>query len=316
MTPNSPFNATSPPSARFVADLLGRALAHGAEIDVGERHLRRPREVEEVGHHFAECLRLVADALDILAVLLRQRLEVEELAVALDRRETVSKLVRDAGRQLADHCEAFLQAELFFELLHRRQVGEEADRAVQLPVFIGQRRHRDAQVRQRQAGIEVLGQRDRPADDRHAGLEAFVDDVQQWLLVRRPAIVGGGERFGNVQHPAAGRIEDPELAVEADDEQPRGQARDDFAAEALRRVRARRGRPLLRFQPRDRFLERGRHQRVCMFDAAASFCVAGRGHEAQHGKSDHGDERGHDPGQEKQRVASWRHRYREGWASK
>ena len=59
-------------------------------------------------------------------------LQIEQLAVAVNRREAVAELVRDAGRQLADRREAFLEPQLLLEILDRRQIGEEADRAVQL----------------------------------------------------------------------------------------------------------------------------------------------------------------------------------------
>ena len=50
----------------------------------------------------------------------------------MNRRQAVPELVRDAGRQLADRREAVLQPQLLLEILDRGQIGEQADRAVQL----------------------------------------------------------------------------------------------------------------------------------------------------------------------------------------
>ena len=65
-----------------------------------------------------------------------------------------------------------------------------------------------------------------------------------------PIVARARRRFGNVQHPAAGGIEDADLAVQADDEQAGGQARDDLAAQPLGGLGARRRRALLRLQLR------------------------------------------------------------------
>ena len=48
----------------------------------------------------------------------------------MNRRQAVAEFVGDAGGQLADLREALLQPQLLFHLHDRRQIGEEADRAV------------------------------------------------------------------------------------------------------------------------------------------------------------------------------------------
>ena len=102
-----------------------------ARMSTGAEHqLGRPGEVEEVGHDLAERLGLLADAHDVRPEVSRQPLEIEQAAVAVDRREAVAELVRDAGRQLAEPREAVLEPQLLFELHHVAEIGEEADRPV------------------------------------------------------------------------------------------------------------------------------------------------------------------------------------------
>ena len=91
---------------------------------------------------------------------------------------------------------------------------------------------------------------------------------------------------------------------QADDEQAGRQARDDFAAQALGRVGARRGRALLRLQLGDRLLQRGRQQRGLGAAAArAALGVGGRGGKAQQRERQHRDQRGDQRRQAEQRVA-------------
>ena len=121
--------------ARVGAHLLGGALADRAQIHARERQLRRAAR---------SCRKFVTTWLsDSVSARMPstygrygvgQRVEVEQLAVAVDRREAVAEFVRDAGGQLADGREAVLQPQLLLELLHRGQIGEQADRAVQLAV--------------------------------------------------------------------------------------------------------------------------------------------------------------------------------------
>src|SRR5436190_19388466 len=103
------------------------------------------REIEKIRDDLAERFGFSPDALDIRAIRLRQRIEIEELAVAVNRREAVAEFVRDAGRQLADGREAVLETKLLLEIFHGRQIGEETDRAVKLAVLVRERRHGDAE---------------------------------------------------------------------------------------------------------------------------------------------------------------------------
>src|SRR5256885_1717325 len=81
----------------------------------------------------------------------------------------------------------------------------------------------------------------RTAHHSAAALETFLDHVEQRLLVRGETVsraarlsadrgeVRRAKRLGQPQHAAAGRIQDTDLPLEADDEQTGGQARDDLA---------------------------------------------------------------------------------------
>ena len=58
-----------------------------------------------------------------------QRGGIDQLAVAVDRRQAVAKLVRDPGGQLAEPCQRFLQPKLLFEMRDRGEIREQADDA-------------------------------------------------------------------------------------------------------------------------------------------------------------------------------------------
>src|SRR5206468_5465907 len=75
----------------------------------------------------------------------------------------------------------------------------------------------------------------------------------------------------------------------------------------LRRLGARRGGALLRFQFGDGVVQRGRQQRG-LHAAALNLppCGARGGHELHHGERDHRDQRRHDRGQAEERVGGWR----------
>ena len=60
----------------------------------------------------------------------RQPFEIEQPRVAVDRRQPVAELVRDAGGQLAEPRQAVLQPQLLLEIHDLGQVAEQADRAV------------------------------------------------------------------------------------------------------------------------------------------------------------------------------------------
>src|SRR5205823_294550 len=73
-----------------------------------------------------------ADTLDVRTIRVGQLREIDQLAVALNRREAVAEFVRDARGQLADGCEAVFQAKLLFQILHVREIGKQARGALQL----------------------------------------------------------------------------------------------------------------------------------------------------------------------------------------
>ena len=57
----------------------------------------------------------------------------------MNRRQAVAELVRDSRRQLPDGREAVFQPQLLLQILDRRQIREEANRAVQPPFAVEQR---------------------------------------------------------------------------------------------------------------------------------------------------------------------------------
>ena len=108
--------------------VFGGADDHRAQID--RRHHERfgPCEPEEVGHHFAERCRLRADALDVGAMRLLQGGGIEQAPVPVDGRKPVAELMRETGRELAQPRQRLFEAQLFFELDHRSEIGKQADR--------------------------------------------------------------------------------------------------------------------------------------------------------------------------------------------
>ena len=81
-------------------------------LDARQRELCRPREVEEVGDDLVERLGLGSDAFDIGPVRRRQRIQIEQLAIPLNRRQAVAEFVRDAGGELPDRRQTLLQTQL------------------------------------------------------------------------------------------------------------------------------------------------------------------------------------------------------------
>ena len=132
--------------ARVGANFVRCPLADRFEVHGCQRELRRPGEVQEVGHDLTQRFGFCTDPLDVGAVRLGQRLQIEQLAVAQDGGETVPEFVRDAGGELADGCQAFLQPQLLFQILHRCEVGEQTNRPVLLFLLVEHRRDRDAEV--------------------------------------------------------------------------------------------------------------------------------------------------------------------------
>ena len=72
-----------------------------------------------------------ADAVDVRPIGRWERRRIEQFAVSVDCREPVPELVGDAGSQLADRRETFLQAQLLLELLNGGEIGEQAHGAVE-----------------------------------------------------------------------------------------------------------------------------------------------------------------------------------------
>ena len=115
--PNWPVTTISPPSC--CTSCLRSSAARcdqGGEIVCRERQLRRPREIQKVRDHLTERLGLLPDAFDVRLVLRWQRRRIDQLAVAVDRRQPVAELVRDSRGQLTETRQRFLQPELLFEL--------------------------------------------------------------------------------------------------------------------------------------------------------------------------------------------------------
>ena len=96
--------------------IVDRPLDHRPQIHGRHRQLLRARKPQEVGDHFAQRDGLGANPFDARARLLGQRLRIEQPAVAVNGREAVAEFVREAGGELAEARERFLEAQLLFEL--------------------------------------------------------------------------------------------------------------------------------------------------------------------------------------------------------
>ena len=245
------------PRAHVGADLLGRALDEAGHLDRRQRQLGRTGEVQEVGDDLSERLGLVADALHVGAKVSRQAFEIEQPAVAVDRREPVAELVGDAGGHLAEPSEAVLQPELFFELHHFGQIAEEADDAVRGAAgLFANRRNRQAQMRR-----DAARQRHRPAHDRPRRRQAFLEDVGERPGVLQHLAIGAFPAVPRqTQHRLAGGIQRADDAVAIDDEEAGGQAGDDLAAQTLRRFGARLHRAFAVAELADRVFHGRRHE--------------------------------------------------------
>ncbi len=188
---------------------------------------------------------------------------------------------------------------LLLELLDRRQVGEQADRAVQLALRVHHRRHRDPHVRRARPRV---GHRHAAPEDWAPCRKALVDDVRQHRLGQQAAVVVERRGISHMQHPAAGRIENPHLAVQPHDQQPGGEAGDDLVAHAFARLRPGGSGALLRFQFRDGFGERGGEDGRVTHVPAVPPRVARGGNEAERREDHRRRHAGHDGRQAEQRV--------------
>ena len=131
--PNSPVTRTSPAArGRIGSHFVGSPVGDGIQRNGTQRQLGRLREVQKVRDHLPERFSLAAYSLHVRPVFARQLLEIEEAAVAVDGCETVSKLVRDAGGQLAETRKTVLEPQLLFELDDVTEVAEQADGAVDM----------------------------------------------------------------------------------------------------------------------------------------------------------------------------------------
>ena len=92
-----------------------------------------------------ERLRFLPDAVDIRPVLAGSSLRIDQAAVAVNRRQAVAELVRDAGGQLAEARQRLLQPQLLLELDDVGQVREQADDAAAAAPAAAKRRHGDAE---------------------------------------------------------------------------------------------------------------------------------------------------------------------------
>ena len=150
MTGNSPLTITSPPCARASLRTSSAARSAMARRSIGDSiSCCGLREVQEIRHHLAERFGLLADALDMRVIRRRQRVQIEQPRVTVNRRQAVAELVRDARRQLADLREALLQPKLLLHFDDRRQIGEQANGAVRLALAVRQRRDADAEIGRR-----------------------------------------------------------------------------------------------------------------------------------------------------------------------
>src|SRR5258705_10563977 len=86
---------------QVVAQIVGGATSDGAKIDRREQDLFGAREIEKVRDDLPEHFRLLADPLDVRTVLARQGFRIDQPAIAVNRREAIAKLVRDARGKLS-----------------------------------------------------------------------------------------------------------------------------------------------------------------------------------------------------------------------
>ncbi len=153
---------------------VGRRPLHDhPQVDRHHAQRLRLREVEEVRHHLTHRRGLLADGLDVGPIAIGQLRRIEQARIAVDGRQPVPELVREAGGQLTDARQRLLQAQLLLELHHFRQVGEETHRRLQIAFATGQRRHAHAEVRRPHVEAQL------PAHDRDAGAESVGDHLRQ-----------------------------------------------------------------------------------------------------------------------------------------
>ncbi len=104
-----------------------------------------PGELQEVRHHVAQRIGFLPDAVHVGAIGLGQRVGPEQPAVAVDRGQAVAELVRDAGGQLPQPRQRFLEPQLLFQLAQRGEVRQQADDALAVAAG-GERRHAEPRI--------------------------------------------------------------------------------------------------------------------------------------------------------------------------
>jgi hypothetical protein len=191
--------------------------------------LGRLREIQEVRDDFTERLGFLPDAMEMWMIGRGQRVQVQQPRISVNRRETISKFVGNAGGQLSDLREALLQSELLFHFDNRREVREQADGAMGLSLRVRQGRDADAHVGLGGAGCVDL---DGAPGDRLSPDETLVDHFCQRLGEHLPEWLGN-RRVISVQQPPPRRVEDAKPSVAPYHQQARGEALDDLAAQAL-----------------------------------------------------------------------------------
>ena len=136
------------------------------------------------------------------------------------------------------------------------QVGEQADGAAVRRRLVEQRRTVTPRCVTRRAGRRA--QRRRTIGCRRAGTPRRRPRARTAPSRSRTVAVSASSHSPSRRRPDGFRIQRPSRS---DDQESGREARDDLAAEALRGLGPCRHRALLRFQPRDGLLERGREHR-------------------------------------------------------
>ena len=155
---------------------------------------------------------------------------IDQLAVAVNRRQPVAEFMSDAGGELSEPRQRLLQPKLLFELDDRREVRKQADDAARVRLALAEPRDGDAHMR------DVVGLRhlERPSHDRMPRRQTLVDDVGERKRGRRQrADVRAFDAAGDAKHLPAGGIQNLHVTLTIDDEQTGGEAVDDLRAELL-----------------------------------------------------------------------------------
>ncbi len=163
----------------------------------------------------------------------------------------------DARGQLSDLREALFQSKLLFHFDDWRQVSEQANGPVWLPLAVRKRRYADAQIRRRLVGRAYL---QRSADDWLPLVQTLVDQLRQCSR-QNCSILFSKRRAVAVQQAASSGVQDAKVPIARDNEQTRRQALDDFAAEPLGGFGARRHFALLYFELCERFVQGSGNER-------------------------------------------------------